>query len=290
MKKTILKRGIVFTIILLLLGAGIIPSITGIQSSKHLQEPEEMAVIQVGGNKQGVGGNKIEISLSQAEEIKVKLIELKNKIESAEITTEEFYIKILTLLRKENILPEQFTFDNLKKLATLLGNQIKNDDNNLLFSQMKGKKGFQSNKPTPNLQDMVNDQIHIGAGTIELSLTFGGTVLGFQIPFPGVPPKLFFESISQEINRLNFTEYIVINPHANLWIPTTPGYHYALSLIPVPGLEQYRVFAANGKAVFGLMAGVISIGIFCTYDTGEYDAGIFDLWISLMAADVIIAI
>lgn len=290
----IYKKTMVFAIVGLFIGASVLPTITGIYAEKQDNVSEEIAVIQIGGDRYGNGGKKIEMPLSDAEQIKTKLTELGKAANAGDIDGSTFINCMLTIFRGENILPPEYTYENITRFAQYLFYEIRgeHDLKNLLPCYSLPQTLFPrepfvvNNNNSPDMQ--------MGLITVKASFAIGGP-FGWGIP---ITPFLsmqevvwnesfdFFGIFPNSSAKL----YWSLSPNVILFLPGSPlGGHGVASLIPFPGMEAYRTAAFWGKACFGIGIGLASISIVVYYQSKIAPSTLFEATFQVTLGDFLIS-
>ena len=223
----------------------------------------------------------MEIPFSEAMDIRDELEKV--VATSGETDGKEFVDKILHIFHKRGILPPQLTYENLSKLTRALAEELVGTCSHEKRVVTKGL--FWREKP-----------FHAGIGTLCCVVVIGGAVfclkmVGNSSIFPFNTSSLI-EALPQELRDwFNLSAYGVFCPNcAGVIVPGTPAYLYATSAVSLPSLGKYRTVMWRGKTFFGMWTIVAGVGVYCYMKTPVGDAPLFDVWIAVFGADVIIAL
>jgi len=249
------------------------------------KDENEIAVIQIGGDRQGNGGKKIEIPLSEAYRIKERLLALADKADLGFVDEENFAKELLTILIEENILPAEYTYENMIKLIDALSNRFRKTGL-LDFSHKPLFRLIDSSSKVFKTRDTVDidSPLHIGG------LSFiGGFTIGGPNGFPIVIPPYFAE----EIFNTTIFETLNLSAHwgyvtAGITLPGVPGYFVAMSSIPIPGLENYMTNFFTGQSIFGTYFLGTYISITCIMPTNYLM--VFDITFGIYGLDIFIGL
>ena len=290
----IFRKIMVLAIVGLFMGAGVLPSITGNYIEEKNDANEEIVVLQVGGDGQCIGSKKIKMPLSEAEQIKTKLTKLGKAANAGDIDGPTFINCMLTIFRGENILPPEYTYENITKFAQCLFYEIKGEHSlkNLLPCDSLPQTSFprkpfaMNNNNSPDMQ--------MGLITLKASFAIGGP-FGWGIPitpFPSMQEVIWNESFDffGIFPNSSAKLYWSLSPNVILFLPGAPlGGHGIASLIPFPGMEAYRTAAFWGKACFGIGIGLASISIVAYYQSEIAPSTLFEATFQITLGDFLIS-
>jgi len=254
-------------------------------NSKDITFEEEIAVIQIGGDRFGHGGREIEIPSSEAYLIKERLEKLADKVDNGLVDGEDFAKEMLTIFREENILPPECTYKNFIEIIGLLEEKLKNRE------QLKTKNSPSiftnlANNYKSNIDSMqINGDIPLHVGGLTFFGTFSvGGLFGYTLTIPPFYSEVILETTI--FDELNLTAWMVFRT-AKISIPGAPSYGFAISAIPIPGLEDYTFLTWGGKVIFGVGFACFDIPIYC-YSVGHIQTPIFNACFSILGLDILI--
>jgi len=284
MGKSLWTKGLVIGIIILFLGASVVPNVTANYIKKEINEIEQVAVIKINADKHGNGGITLEIPLIKAEQIKSTIDEYLFAVQNDQISYQEYSEKVLSLLTDENILPKECTYENMMKIIEKMKNNIGDDNRNLEpLSRLLAYRYLKS-VPSP-----VTIGLHAGIGTFLLGYGLGGGawVTVFAVK-PYIGSWVNIMNIFQGVNLSYYWSYVT----AAVVLPNAPEHILLISAIAIPGLENARtlVLLDTAKALFGFYLVGAKISLNCVDYNRPIPATIFDLTIGLLGADVMIAV
>jgi len=282
---------IIVFIISLLISTILFPVVNSQYRNKNIVQVEEfetdgneIAVIQIGGDRQGNGGKKIEIPLSEALRIQDRFEKLIDKVDAGIISSEEFAKEMLTILREENILPSDCTYDNFMEIVNLLKKDIdRKKSNKFYFNPFFIKKINDKKIQNIDTTQLINPPFAMGGLTFWGSLAVGG-VAGSGINFgPWFIEPIFNETILDKYEIISY----MAGHTAVIQLPGVPGYHFAFSALPIPGLEAFTQGIWVGTPIFAVHFFSVLIGVYGFVST-DIPVTLFDLVIGISTFSIIV--